>query len=117
MAKCFKNKSSKCFSTCSIRRYIFDKNILDKAADHYEKALSINPEKEFLFSNFLLTKTKMCDWENLDKNLEKLRLNILKDKKVSTPYSNLIFLMILRFILKLQKFGQKNILMKKKLEK
>ena len=25
----------------------FDKNILDKAADHYEKALSINPEKNF----------------------------------------------------------------------
>ena len=69
----------------------FDKNILDKAANHYGKALSINPEKEFLFSSYLLTKTKMCDWEDLDKNLEKLRLNILKDKKVSTPYSNLIF--------------------------
>ena len=23
----------------------------------------------------------MCDWKNLDKNLEKLRLNILKIKK------------------------------------
>ena len=55
------------------------------------KKLINNPEKEFLFSNFLLTKTKMCDWKNLDKNLEKLRLNISKDKKVSTPYSNLIF--------------------------
>ena len=91
MAKCFKNKSIKCFSTCTKGDIFFDKNILDKAAFHYEKALSINPEKEFLFSSYLLTKTKMCDWENLDKNLEKLKFDILKNKKVSTPYSNLTF--------------------------
>ena len=69
----------------------FDKNILDKAADHYEKALTINPEKDFLFSNYLLTKTKMCDWKNLDKVLEKLKLDISSNKKVSTPYSSLTF--------------------------
>ena len=69
----------------------FDKNILDKAAYHYEKALLINPDEEFLFSNFLLTKTKMCIWKNLDRDLEKLKFDISKNKKVSTPYSTLTF--------------------------
>ena len=67
----------------------FDKNILDKAVNHYETALSINPEKEYLFSNVLHAKTKMCDWKNFDKDLEKLKSDIFKYKKVSTPYSNL----------------------------
>ena len=95
----------------------FDKNILDKAADHYEKALSISPEKEYLFSNFLLTKTKMCDWKNLDKNLEKLKFDISKNKKVSTPYPNLTFFDDPEIHLKASRTWAEEHLDEKKLEK
>ena len=69
----------------------FDKNILHMAIKHYETALTIDPKKEFLLSNIILSKSKMCDWKNFDERLENLKTNILNNKKVSTPYSNLTF--------------------------
>ena len=69
----------------------FDKNKLDLAIEYYEKAIKINPDKDFLIGNIILTKTKMCDWENLDKYLKNLKKDIISRKKISPPYPNLTF--------------------------
>ena len=68
-----------------------DQDILDKAVFHYEKVMSLSPKNEFIFGLFLLSKTKMCDWNNIDIFFENLKVDILNNKKVSTPYSNLTF--------------------------
>ena len=69
----------------------FFQNILDKAAFHYEKALAINPNKIFLSSKYLICKTKMCDWKDLNSHLEKLKSEIIRNEKASAPYDSLTF--------------------------
>lgn len=66
-----------------------DKNILDKALECYERAYSINPEQPFLLGNIIHTKSKMCNWDNMDEDLVKIKDQINIGKKASPPYQTL----------------------------
>ncbi len=68
---------------------LFDKNILKDALSCYEKAYHINPNRSFLLGSIILTKTKMCEWEGLDKSIENLKSKIEKKIKITPPYTAL----------------------------
>ncbi len=68
---------------------LFDLNRFDKALIAYENVFSLDPQKSFLFGNIIHTKTKMCDWEKLDNDLRNLEKKIIKDEKVTSPYTAL----------------------------
>ena len=68
---------------------LFDKNMLKDALNDYEKAYSINPNKPFLLGSIIYTKTRMCEWEGLDKIIAEFKSKIEKNTKVSPPYTAL----------------------------
>ena len=68
---------------------LFDKNMLRDALNDYEKAYSINPNKPFLLGSIIYTKTRMCEWEGLDKIITEFKSKIEKNTKVSPPYTAL----------------------------
>ena len=68
---------------------LFDKNMLKDALNDYEKAYSINPNKPFLMGSIIHTKTRMCEWEGLDKIITEFKSKIEKNTKVSPPYTAL----------------------------
>ena len=68
---------------------LFDKNMLKDALNDYEKAYSINPNKPFLLGSIIYTKTRMCEWEGLDKIITEFKSKIEKNTKVSPPYTAL----------------------------
>ena len=68
---------------------LFDKNMLKDALNDYEKAYSINPNKPFLLGSIIHTKTRMCEWEGLDKIITEFKSKIEKNTKVSPPYTAL----------------------------
>ena len=68
---------------------LFDKNMLKDSLNSYEKAYSINPDKQFLLGSIIYTKTRMCEWEGLDKIIAEFKSKIEKNIKVSPPYTAL----------------------------
>lgn len=68
---------------------LFDVNRLDESLKAYNEALKIDPEKSFLLGSIVHTKTKMCDWDNLDKDISSLQKKIMNDYKGSSPYTTL----------------------------
>jgi protein O-GlcNAc transferase len=66
-------------------------NLLDKlekfqeSADYCKKVLKINPYNAEIFSKYLHIKTKMCDWNHLSENIEKLKKIILEKKQYAVP--------------------------------
>ena len=68
---------------------LFDKNKLKEALNCYEKAYEINSSKPFLLGSIIHTKTKMCEWNGLDKIIEDLKFKTQKNDKVSSPYTTL----------------------------
>ena len=68
---------------------LFDKNNLKEALNCYEKAYEINSSKPFLLGSIIHTKTKMCEWNGLDKIIEDLKFKTQKNDKVSSPYTTL----------------------------
>ena len=68
---------------------LFDKDILEEALSYYKKAYDINPNKPFLLGNILYAKTRMCEWDGLEKVIEDIRLKIKQNIKVLLPYTSL----------------------------
>ena len=68
---------------------LFDLNRLDESLKAYNEALKIDPDKSFLLGSIVHTKTKMCDWDNLDRDISSLQKKILNDSKGSSPYTTL----------------------------
>ncbi len=68
---------------------LFDKNKLKDALACYEKAYQINSAKPFLLGNIIHTKTKMCEWDDLDKIIKDLKFKIENNIKASPPYTAL----------------------------
>ncbi len=68
---------------------LFDTNRLDVALKAYTDAFQIEPEKPFLLGNIIHTKSKMCLWNNFEKDLSNFKKDILENKKVSSPYVTL----------------------------
>tara|TARA_B100001564_G_scaffold354515_1_gene365240 strand:+ start:976 stop:2955 length:1980 start_codon:yes stop_codon:yes gene_type:complete len=65
---------------------LFDLNKFDEALISYENAISIDPQKPFLFGNIVHTKTKMCLWEKLSKDISELKKKIVNKEKATSPY-------------------------------
>ena len=62
---------------------MFDLNKFDEALISYENAISIDPQKPFLFGNIVHTKTKMCLWEKLSKDISELKKKIVNKEKAT----------------------------------
>ncbi|MEA2824187.1 MAG: protein O-GlcNAc transferase [Alphaproteobacteria bacterium] len=57
----------------------------------YDRAFSLDPEMEYLEGARLLTKMYVCDWSDLEKDIEHLRARVLEGKPAANPFA---FLMI-----------------------
>ena len=60
---------------------------LDDAKESFESALKINPDSNFLLGRLIATKNNLCDWNSFIENSEKLKSNIEKGKKSSSPFN------------------------------
>ena len=60
---------------------------LDDAKESFESALKINPDSNFLLGRLIATKNNLCDWNSFIENSEKLKNNIEKNKKSSSPFN------------------------------
>tara|TARA_B100000575_G_scaffold268111_1_gene246790 strand:+ start:2150 stop:4123 length:1974 start_codon:yes stop_codon:yes gene_type:complete len=68
---------------------LFDQNNLLDALNSYEKAYKINPDKPFILGSIILTKTKMCEWNGLNKSIQDIKFKVKKKNKVMPPYTAL----------------------------
>ena len=79
----------------SINGYIFKAHILsqldrlEEALDNYKNAYTINPEHPLLLGHIIHTKSKSCNWEDFQKDIEIMKLNLENEKKVSIPFTTL----------------------------
>jgi predicted O-linked N-acetylglucosamine transferase (SPINDLY family) len=55
--------------------------------DSYKTAIQIQPDYEFLFGAILHTRMHLCDWQDLDANIQKLTDRIVGGEKVSRSLS------------------------------
>ncbi len=62
-------------------------NNLDLALQSYERAQNLNPDKPFLLGSIQLTKNKMCIWTNFFEMKKHIEDKIIKQEKVSPPYT------------------------------
>ena len=75
--------------------YIFKGHALSEldelgyALDSYQKAYNINPDHPFLFGYVLNIKARICDWEEFDKNMDRLKFDLENKKKVTFPFTTL----------------------------
>ena len=59
----------------------------DLALQSYEKAHILNPEKSFLLGGIQLTKSRMCIWSDFFEMKKLIQDKIIKQEKVSSPYT------------------------------
>ena len=85
----------------------FEMNQLKEASENYKQALNDNPDLSFILGNLIHTKTKMCEWDNLDNELDSLELKINDNMKSSPPYQVLTFFDNPKLQLKCAKIWQK----------
>ena len=52
----------------------------------YDKAIALKPDFEFLLGDLIHTKMKICDWNNLERQIAQLVYKIDCAKKVSVPF-------------------------------
>ncbi len=62
-------------------------NKLREGLENYKIAYKLNPNHSFLLGDMIHAKTKICDWDNIDNELDKLQENILKKYKSVPPYT------------------------------
>ena len=58
----------------------------DEALASYNKAVELKPGIDFLIGYRLHTKLFVCDWRNLNQEIQELRLQIEKSKTASNPF-------------------------------
>ena len=62
-------------------------NRLDEALENYDKAIALKPDYEFLLGAKLHVQMHLCDWNDLQSQLERLEVSIAEDKKVTPPFT------------------------------
>lgn len=62
-----------------------DLNRLEEALRSYEKVLALKPDFKFLLGTYIHIKMKLCDWESLTENLDRLVTSVSKRIPVTTP--------------------------------
>ena len=58
--------------------FIIMENILKKLLKIMKLHMKLNPNHSFLLGDMIYAKTKICDWNNIDNDLDKLKENIFK---------------------------------------
>jgi protein O-GlcNAc transferase len=56
----------------------------------YDRAFSLDPEMEYLEGARLLTKMYVCDWSDLEKDVQHLRARVLEARPAANPFAFLI---------------------------
>lgn len=64
---------------------------LDEALQSYRRALHLRPDAELLFGAFLHTKTLLCEWDGIDREIADLQSKIIQGKWVAQPHILLAF--------------------------
>lgn len=59
----------------------------DEAISSFEQAIRLKPDIDFLFGLKLHTQMHVCDWTNLEPQLQRLKIAIQHQQKVSTPFA------------------------------
>jgi predicted O-linked N-acetylglucosamine transferase (SPINDLY family) len=72
--------SNKGVTLNELRRY-------DEAIAHYEKALSIKPDIDWVAGDLLHAKMKICSWSTLADDYEHIGKKVLANERVATPFS------------------------------
>ena len=52
----------------------------------WEKILEINPQSDYAFGNIINNKMQLCDWSNIDKQINILKNSLKKNLKVVAPF-------------------------------
>ncbi|MFZ4500709.1 MAG: tetratricopeptide repeat protein [Burkholderiaceae bacterium] len=71
---------------------LYEHNRVVEALAHYDRALTLKPDLDFVFGTYLLTKMMLCDWNDFQVDIQKIRSLIINQKKVSTPFPLLVLL-------------------------
>ena len=58
----------------------------DDAIAHYDKALSLKPDIDWLCGDLLHTKMKICSWSGLADSLDNISKKVMANKKVIQPF-------------------------------
>jgi predicted O-linked N-acetylglucosamine transferase (SPINDLY family) len=59
---------------------------LEDALSSYGRAMDLKPDHEFLYGDWLHTKMKVCDWNNVDDHFSRLFEKIDRNEKASSPF-------------------------------
>jgi predicted O-linked N-acetylglucosamine transferase (SPINDLY family) len=59
----------------------------DEAIAHYDKALSLKPDIDWVSGDLLHTKMKICSWSDLAEALEDISKKVVANEKVVNPFS------------------------------
>ena len=59
----------------------------DEAITHYDKALSLKPDIDWVSGDLRHTKMKICDWSGLAESLEGISKKVVANERVVTPFS------------------------------
>lgn len=59
----------------------------EDAIYHYEKALSLIPDIDWVYGNLVDVKLKICSWSDIASLLEIISKKVIKNEKVSHPFS------------------------------
>ncbi len=82
----------------NISSYIFKGHILsqtdqlEEALESYQIAYEINPKFPLLLGYILNIKSQICSWNNFEKDINNLSLNLENNEKVSFPFTTLTLL-------------------------
>ncbi len=66
----------------------------------FSQAFNLNKDYPYLFGDYLFAKMKTCSWENIEILINNIKLEILANKKVSTPFNLLCIIEEPSYLLK-----------------
>ena len=61
-----------------------------EALECYQSAYIINPDHPLLLGYIVNTKTKICDWDNYQKDIDKIKISLENGKNASFPFTTLM---------------------------
>ncbi len=62
----------------------------EEALLSYKNAYNINPEHPLLLGYIVNTKTKICEWDDYQKDIDKIKINLENGKNASFPFTTLM---------------------------
>ena len=58
----------------------------DEALAHYDKALSLKADIDWVYGNLIHIRMKVCNWSDFDNSLKSLCEKVIKNEKVTLPF-------------------------------